>query len=294
MGPTRKDRPMTTPTLTAPANPALLPTLFVSHGAPLFAIEAGESGPALARWGAGLQALRAADGQQPALRAVVVMSPHWTAPGARVMTHPQPPTWHDFGGFPPALYELQYPAPGAPALAEQVLGLLARAGIAAEADARRPLDHGAWVPLLHLFPRADVPVLQVALPQRWGPAEVMALGAALAPLRAQGVLLLGSGSMTHNLAEFFGGAREPAPYVLAFSRWVEDAITRGDRAALLDYRAQAPHAHRAHPSDDHFLPLFFALGAAGWGGDGGTPVVADYLSREVMYSMLAMDSLALQ
>jgi len=100
--------------------------------------------------------------------------------------------------------------------------------------------------------------------------------------------LIGSGSMTHNLSEFFGGAREPAPYVVAFSRWIEVALARGDTAALQDYRVQAPHAARAHPSDDHFLPLFFALGAA---GEGARP---DYLSREVMHGMLAMDALALQ
>ncbi|NUN62312.1 MAG: dioxygenase, partial [Burkholderiaceae bacterium] len=152
----------------------------------------------------------------------------------------------------------------------------------------RGLDHGAWVPLMHLFPQADLPVVQVSLPVGAGPADVYALGAALRGLRNQGVLVVGSGSMTHNLAEFFGGAREPAPYVLEFSRWIEAALQRGDLPALLAYREQAPHAERAHPTDDHFLPLFFALGAA------GDDLHADYLSREVMYSMLAMDAFALQ
>ena len=264
------------------SSPALVPALFVSHGAPLFALEAGETGPALTRWG---QALRA---QFPQLRGVVVMSPHWMARTPQVMTGAQPATWHDFGGFTPALYQLQYPAPGAPALAQEVLALLQAAGVPAQGDAQRPFDHGAWVPLMHLFPQADLPVVQVALPVGAGPAEVYAMGAALRGLRSQGVLVLGSGSMTHNLGEFFGGAREPAPYVLEFSRWIESALERGDLKALLNYRSLAPNAERAHPTDDHFLPLFFALGAA------GDDLHANYLSREVMYSMLAMDAFALQ
>ena len=263
-------------------SPAVVPALYVSHGAPLFAVDAGETGPALTRWGQGLRA------QFPGLRGVVIMSPHWMARTAQVMTGAQPATWHDFGGFPPALYQLQYPAPGAPALAQEVLALLQAAGVAAQGDAGRPFDHGAWVPLMHLFPEADLPVVQVALPVRAGPAEVYAMGAALRDLRSQGVLVMGSGSMTHNLAEFFGGEREPAPYVLEFSRWIESALERGDLKALLNYRSQAPHAERAHPTDDHFLPLFFALGAA------GDDLHANYLSREVMYSMLAMDAFALQ
>ena len=264
------------------ASPTVVPALYVSHGAPLFAVDAGETGPALTRWGQGLRA------QFPALRGVVIMSPHWMARTPQVMTSAQPATWHDFGGFPPALYQLQYPAPGAPALAQEVLALLQAAGVAAQGDAGRPFDHGAWVPLMHLFPEADLPVVQVALPVRAGPAEVYALGAALRGLRSQGVLVMGSGSMTHNLAEFFGGAREPAPYVIAFSRWIESALERGDMQALLNYRSLAPHAERAHPTEDHFLPLFFALGAA------GDDLHANYLSREVMYSMLAMDAFALQ
>lgn len=260
---------------------AVLPALFVSHGAPLFALDAGTTGPALTQWGAALRQ------QFPQLRGIVVMSPHWMARSPQVMTGPQPATWHDFGGFPPALYQLQYPAPGSPALAQEVLALLNAAGLAAQGDEARPFDHGAWVPLMHLFPQADVPVVQVALPAQAGPAELYALGAALRGLRSRGVLVVGSGSMTHNLAEFFGGAREPAPYVLEFSRWIESALARGDLQALLNYRAQAPHAHRAHPTEDHFLPIFFALGAA------GDDLHASYLSREVMYSMLSMDAFAL-
>lgn len=261
--------------------PSTLPTLFVSHGAPSFALEAGTSGPALHAWA---QVLR----QRLDVRAVVVMSPHWIARVPTVMCTPQPKTWHDFGGFAPALYALQYPAAGSPAVASEVLALLGRAGIAAESDETRPLDHGAWVPLMHLFPKADVPVVQVALPLGYGPTEVFALGAALRSLRDSGVLVVGSGSMTHNLGEFAGGDAPTAPYVDAFSRWIEAALVRGDTQALLAYRTAAPHAHRAHPTEDHFLPLFFALGAA---GESARPT---YLSREVMYGMLAMDSFALE
>jgi 4,5-DOPA dioxygenase extradiol len=263
---------------------AQLPALFVSHGAPLFAIEPGSSGPALRQWGEALS-------KQGSLRGIVIMSPHWMASSPTVMTNPQPQTWHDFGGFPAALYQLQYPALGSPAIAQEVLGLLAQAGIAAQPDATRPLDHGAWVPLMHLFPQANVPVVQVALPAGYGPAQVLAMGAALQSLRAQGVLVVGSGSMTHNLAEFGAGGAAPLPYVAEFSRWVEAAVQHGDSAALLNYRALAPHAARAHPTEDHFLPLFFALGASSWGGQ--SPVAVHYLSREVMYGMLAMDTFAL-
>ena len=264
-----------------------LPALFVSHGAPLFAIDAGHSGPALTLLGQRVKQ-RAAG----ALRGVVIMSPHWTAPAPAVMSTAEPATWHDFGGFPQALYELQYPAPGAPGLALEVCDLLQQHGIEAAADAKRPFDHGAWVPLMHLFPQADVPVVQLALPAGWSPQQVFAMGQALRPLRERGVLLVGTGSMTHNLSEFFGGEREPLPYVLEFSRWVESAIGRGDLAGLLDYQRQAPHALRAHPSDDHFLPLFFALGAGSFGA-GGEPVQPGYVTREVMYGILAMDSFSL-
>lgn len=247
----------------------------------MFALQAGETGPALTAWG---QRLRM---HYPQLRGVVIMSPHWMAQSVQVMTNPAPETWHDFGGFPPALYELQYPAQGDPALAQQVLGLLSGAGIAATAHAQRPFDHGAWVPLMHLLPQADLPVVQVALPQTADARAVYAMGQALQSLRDQGVLIIGSGSMTHNLREFFGGQHQAADYVVAFSRWVEAQIQSGEVEALLDWQLRAPHALRAHPTDEHFLPLYFALGA------GGEAARADYLSREIMYGMLAMDAFAL-
>ncbi len=263
-----------------------MPTLFVSHGSPMFALEHGTTAPALRAWAASLPT---------APRGIVVVSPHWMARTALVMTGAQPATWHDFGGFDPRLYDVQYPAAGDPALAQQVISLLQTAGIAAQGDAQRPFDHGAWVPLMHLFPQANIPVVQVALPVDYTPQSLMAMGAALASLRAQGILLIGSGSMTHNLGEFMQS--RPAlkavaePYALEFARWIEQAVTSGNAPAMLAYRQQAPHAVRAHPTDEHFATIFFALGAAAWGG-GAKPEV-QYLSREVMYRYLAMDAFAL-
>jgi 4,5-DOPA dioxygenase extradiol len=210
---------------------SLLPTLFVSHGAPLFALDAGTSGPALRAFGQRMEPQN--------LKGIVVMSPHWMTQGVKIMSNEAPGTLHDFGGFPKELYALNYPAPGAPALAHEVSALLHAAGIDATEDAARPFDHGTWVPL---FPKANIPVIQVSLPIGAGPADITALGRALQPLRAQGILVFGSGSMTHNLSEFFGGEPKAAPYVDGFSRWVEQSLARGDVAALQDYVRQAPAA----------------------------------------------------
>lgn len=258
-----------------------LPVLFVSHGSPMFALQPGSTGPALGAW---------ARAHAPAkqLKGIVLMSPHWMTRGIGVQATPRPETWHDFGGFAPPLYELQYPAVGAPALAEQVLELLRQADLPAGLDAKRPYDHGCWVPLMHLYPQADVPVVQVALPAHVGPDEVYAVGQALAPLREQGILLVGSGSMTHNLYELRREDGPTEPYVAAFCGWVEATLQSGDLPAMLDYRARAPHAARAHPSDEHFLTIYFALGAAGWGQPEGP--LPRYISREVLYTSLSMDS----
>lgn len=245
---------------------ATLPVVFLSHGSPMWAVEPGAAGAVWPRMG---RALRAS---YPGLRAVLVLSPHWMAEAPVVMTNPRPATWHDFGGFPEALYHLQYPAPGAPEVAAEVLDLLAAAGLPAVADAQRPFDHGAWVPLLHLLPQADVPVLQVALPAHHGPRESYALGRALRGLRQRGVLLLGSGGMTHNIREYFERLRRQLPgeaeYEPLFRAWVQEAVLAQDRERLFNYREQAPYGVRAHPTEEHFMPLFFALGAADWAEPG--------------------------
>lgn len=181
---------------------ARLPSLFVSHGAPTFALEPGRAGPALTALGRTL----------PRPEAVLVVSPHWTTPSPRVGLAAQPQTIHDFGGFDPALYRIEYPARGHPALAGKALDALIAAGWAAMADERRGLDHGAWVPLLHLYPQAEVPVFQVALPSRLDAESAWAFGQALTPLADDGVLIVGSGSLTHNLGDFRGGHGAELPY----------------------------------------------------------------------------------
>ena len=254
-----------------------LPALFVSHGSPMLPLEPGTAAPMLQALGASL----------PRPRAIVAFSPHWMARQPTVGSSAQPPTLHDFGGFDPALYALRYPAPGAPEVAAQVAALLRDAGWTVHDDPHRGLDHGVWVPLRLMFPQADVPVVPLAMPWPLDAAGAYRLGAALAALLHQGVLLLGSGSLTHNLYEFHPAARTddpPAAYVQAFTAWMRERIDRGDIAALLDYRRRAPHAPRAHPSDEHLLPLFWALGAAGPGA------ATQHHSGGVHYGMLSMDA----
>ena len=260
------------------------PVLFVSHGSPMFALEPGTTGPALSAW-----VQSRAPAQQ--LRGIVIMSPHWMTRGIRVMSKAQPETWHDFGGFPEPLYALQYPATGDPALAQRVMDLLRAAQWPCSEDPERPFDHGAWVPLRQMYPDADVPVVQVSLPAHVPNAQIYAMGQALAPLRDEGILIMGSGSMTHNLRELRRQEGPTAPYVTAFCDWIEATLNRGDLDTLLDYRARAPGAERAHPTDEHFLPIYFALGAAQWGQH--SEVVPHYISHEVMYGSLSMDAFSL-
>ena len=229
-----------------------LPSLFVSHGAPTFAIEPGLAGPRLTALGRAL----------PRPRAVLVVSPHWMTPSPRVGLVARPQTIHDFGGFDPALYDIVYPVDGHPELAQRALELLGDAGWAPQSDERRGLDHGAWVPLRHLYPAADVPAFQVSLPSRLDGDSAWAFGAALAPLAEEGVLIVGSGSLTHNLAEFRSGSGSDEAYAAEFAAWVRDAVVQGDSARLRQTLAQAPHARRAHPTTEHFWPLLVAAGAA--------------------------------
>jgi len=233
----------------------MLPSLFISHGSPMLALEPGASGPALARLAAEL----------PRPKAIVVVSAHWESQDLRVSSNPQPQTWHDFGGFPAALFAVQYPAPGQPELAEQVAQLLRADGLPAQLDDQRPFDHGVWVPLSLMYPQADIPVVQVSLPSRMGPALQTQVGHALSSLRQQGVLLIGSGSITHNLREldWHAGPESIEPWAKAFRDWMIEKLAANDEAALHDYRRQAPNAVRSHPSDEHLLPLYFARGAGG-------------------------------
>jgi 4,5-DOPA dioxygenase extradiol len=226
-------------------------SLFISHGSPMFALEPGRLGANLAALGRTLSGMTA----------VLVVSPHWQTRGVRVATTPTPATLHDFGGFPAPLYQLQYPAPGAPQQAAQAALALQAAGFDVATDPQRGLDHGAWVPLRHLLPQADIPVFQVSMPHDLDVAGALRMGRALAGLRAQGVLLIGSGSLTHNLYEFGRPVGDPE-YAEAFAEWVHKAVLAHDIAALVDYRRRAPHAVRAHPTEEHFLPLLVAIGAS--------------------------------
>ncbi len=235
-----------------------LPTLFISHGSPLHALQ--ES-----RASAGWRAL-AARLSRP--RAVLMASAHWESAAPQISTAATPATIHDFGGFPEALHRMTYPAPGAPEMARKALALLEDAGIAAQGNPERGLDHGASVPLRYLYPEADVPVAQISVQSHLDAAHHLRLGRALAPLAHEGVLIVGSGHLTHNLREFFPrmALESPQPterYVTEFSEWMAHTLATGDETALTQWLTRAPNARRAHPTPEHFLPLPFAFGAAG-------------------------------
>jgi 4,5-DOPA dioxygenase extradiol len=208
----------------------------------------------------------------------------------RVGASARPATIHDFGGFPAELYRLEYPAPGDPALAGEVAGLLEGAGIAAVLDPERGLDHGAWVPLRFLYPAADVPIVPVSLPRPRDGGLALRIGRALTPLADRGVLLLGSGGIVHNLARLrFGEENAPVdPWARAFEDWIIDRLTAGDEPALLAYRSSAPGADLAVPTPEHFDPLLFALGAGGPGADSET------LHEGFQYANLSLRALAFQ
>ena len=252
------------------------PAVFVSHGAPTMIIERAPVREFLSGYGGTLG--------RPA--AILVISAHWDTDAPAVSVAPQPETIYDFYGFPQELYRLRYAAPGAPALAGRVAELLASAGLPAALDAARGLDHGAWVPLKLMYPEADIPVTQLAIQGRLGPAHHYQVGQALAPLRDEGVLLLGSGGVTHNLSHFRRyAANDAAPeWVTQFRDWVAGALAAGRDEELIDYRRRAPHAADNHPTEDHFLPLFAALGARSAG------VTGQRVHASETYGVLAMDA----
>ena len=255
-----------------------MPSLFVSHGPPTLVLQDVPVRAFLAGYGEVLG--------RPS--AIVAVSAHWEAPIATVSSAPVQETIHDFHGFPPELYEQRYPAPGDPALAARVVELLEAAGIPARADPDRGLDHGAWVPLSLMYPAAGVPTIQVSIDPDAGPAYHLALGAALAGLRQENVLLLASGNVTHNLRAFAGNAVDEAPpgWVSAFADWLARTVAADDVEALLQYRQRAPHAIDNHPRDEHLLPLFAALGAAGDERRGRR------VHESTMHAVLSMDAYA--
>ena len=249
------------------------PALFLSHGSPMLVLEPCPARDFLRGLG---QTLARPD-------AIIVASAHWQTTSPALGAAADPATIHDFYGFPQALFRITYPAPGAPALAARAAALLAEAGLPASLDPSRGLDHGIWAPLILAWPEADIPVVPLALQHGQGPAHHSALGAALAPLRADNILLLGSGSFTHDLRglDRRGPDAPPDPVTEAFSNWMDARLRANDRAALLQYRSLAPDAVRLHPTDEHLLPLFFAAGA------GGT---ATRLHSSSTYGSLRMDA----
>lgn len=236
------------------------PTVFISHGGPNIVTD---DSPARDY----LEKLSSHTGRP---KAIVVVSAHFETDGVSVVTDPMPGMIYDFGGFAPELYKMVYPAPGDPILAERILGLLSQAGLEPSAVTHRGYDHGTWTPMKLAFPDADIPVVQVSVDPHRDAVWHYSVGRALAPLREEGILLIGSGHITHNLRALFpvmraGATPDPAlvEKVNAFVGWFADRFAEGDVAAILDWRRQAPFPLENHPTEEHLMPLFFAYGAAG-------------------------------
>ncbi len=239
-----------------------MPTLFISHGGPNIVID----DIAARHYLEGLSTLF------PRPKAIVIMSAHFEADGVVVVTDPEPEMIYDFGGFAPELYQMQYPAPGDPELAMRVVRLLDEAGLEPATLGKRGYDHGVWTPLKLAFPQADIPIVQLSIDPHRDAAWHHAVGAALSTLRAEGVLLIGSGHITHNLRAYFSAARMGRPIdpempgkVNAFRNWFADRFENGDRESILDWKGLAPYPLENHPTDEHLMPLLFAFGAAGEG-----------------------------
>lgn len=255
----------------------MLRPLFLSHGAPTLPFEDVPARHFLEELAASME--------RP--RAILAVSAHWETRVPTVNAVARNPTIHDFGRFAPELYKLAYPAPGDPELAARVVELLGDAGLAAATDAARGLDHGAWVPLMIAWPDADIPVVQLSVQGHLGPGHHLEVGRAIAPLVREGVLVVGSGSFTHDLSSWRGqqGMAEPE-WVSDFAGWFDRALVEERTCDLLAYRRLAPNAARNHPTEEHLLPLFVALGAA------GTDTKATRLHASTTYGVLRMDAYA--
>lgn len=252
----------------------LMPMFFIGHGSPMNALESNRW---TTQWHQQVAALKP--------KAILMISAHWDKPGLRVLTEPQPRTIHDFGGFPQELYQQQYQAPGSPALAALLLELLADDG--AVADSQWGFDHGTWSVLCHAFPAADVPVVQLSIDSRKDAAWHVALGKKLAVLRQEGVLIMASGNIVHNL-RLLDWRDGPAPdWAVQFLQQVQSCIDSHDWQKLTDYRHWGQAAAFAVPHPDHLLPLFYLLGAA----DGAEPIL--WFNQEFTLGNLAMHSLRL-
>jgi 4,5-DOPA dioxygenase extradiol len=255
------------------------PALFVSHGAPNMILHDSAT----------RRFLQVAAADLPRPKAIVSVSAHFPSLRPVVVADERPGMIYDFGGFERVLYSMVYPAPGDPELAARLATLLAEAGHDPILAEGRGYDHGTWVPLKLMYPEADIPVVQLSIQPRRDPAHHLAIGRALAPLAEDGVMVIASGSLTHNLHEAFSGPggglapldAPPADWARAFADWIAEKVAANDVEALLDYRARAPHAVRNHPTDEHLLPLYVALGAGG----AGLRIHHDY-----DFGVLAMDA----
>lgn len=227
---------------------ATLPALFISHGAPTLALEKSATTNALARTGQNL----------PKPKAIVIMSAHWVTQTLEIASNPAPQTWHDFSGFSHELNSIEYPASGHPELAESLSDQLNKMGVINSLNPLRPLDHGVWVPLIHLYPEADIPIVQLSLPKHFDAYACYQLGSLFAELRREQILIIGSGSITHNLAALSWNAESEDPTAKAFKVWLLHQL-KTDIPAALDWQ-QFDQVEQVHPSSEHLLPLFFALG----------------------------------
>ncbi len=257
--------------------------VFISHGSPLLLLGKSSARSFLERWGA----------DRPRPKAIIAVSAHFETDRPAVVADAKPRMIYDFGGFPKPLYELEYPAAGDPALAARVADRLRDAGLEPEVIPERGFDHGTWVPLMLGYPQADIPVVQLSVQPDMGAAHHFRLGEALAPFADEGVLIYGSGSITHNLYELEResldavGSLPMQEWVSSFADWFGEMLAAGDTEALVDYRRRAPNAVRNHPTEEHLLPLFVALGAAGKGAHG----VLMHTSGQ--HGVLRMDAYAL-
>jgi len=266
------------------STPGRIEPLFVSHGSPETALKETATHHFLKNL---------ADGS-PRPRAILTVSAHFETDRPALVADAAPGMIYDFGGFDPRLRDIVYAAPGAPDVAAAAHKLLAEAGLEPEMVEQRGYDHGVWVPLLLIYPHAGIPLAQLSVQPHRDAAWHYKVGRALAPLADDGVLVLGSGSLTHNLRELFtsgrmaGGDTTIEPWVEAFSLWIAQRLKEGDIAALLDYRRQAPFAAENHPTDEHLLPLYVALGAA---GDNAAGI---RIHDSVEFGLLAMDAYRMQ
>ncbi len=254
----------------------MLPALFIPHGAPDLILTNEPS----------RKFLEALSENFPRPRAIVVISAHWEAPQLSLTTATAPKTWHDFSGWPAPLYDLNYPAHTDAAAIDRITELFEEKGLAVKHDHDRPYDHGAWIPLMLAYPLADVPVIQLSLVNGASARQHFDIGLLLAPLRAEGVLVIGSGSTTHNLRRLAPEGSPPPDWALTFDEWLQDAISRRDIRTLTNYRTVTEAASIAHPTPEHLAPLFVALGA-GWAGGQARMIHSSYT-----YGSIGMTSFA--